>query len=74
MMLKDVRYVLHIRLNPLSVGRLDDEGYNGNFQNNTWKFYKGNLIVAQAEKQNTLYVLHAQLSQNEVNVAAGIVS
>ena len=27
----------------------------------TWKFYKGNLIVARAQKQNTLYVMHARL-------------
>ena len=36
----------------------------------TWKFYKGNLIVARAQKQNTLYVMHARMCQSEANVAA----
>ena len=48
MMLKDVRHVPNISLNLISTGWLDDEGYNGNFRNGTWKFCKGNLIVAHA--------------------------
>ena len=36
----------------------------------TWKFYKGNLIVARAQKQNTVYVMHARLWKSEANVAA----
>ena len=34
------------------------------------KFCKGNLIVARAWKENTLYAMHARLCRNEVNVAA----
>ena len=70
MILKDVHHVLNIRLNLKSARWLDNEGYNGKFRNGTWKFYKGNLIMACARKQNTLYVMHAGLSQNEVNVAS----
>ena len=33
MVLKDVHHVTDIRLNLISTGRLDDKGYNGNFQN-----------------------------------------
>ena len=47
-----------------------DEGYSGTFRNDTWKFGKGNLIVAHARKQSTLYVMHAPLNRNEVNVVA----
>ena len=59
-------------MNLISVGRLDDEGYSGNFRNGTWKFSKQNLIVAHARKENTLYVMHARLSRNEANLAADI--
>ena len=33
------------------------------------KFCKGNLIVAQARKINTLYLMHAWICREEVNVA-----
>ena len=46
--LKDVRYVPDISLNLISIGRLDDEGYIGSFQNGMWNFCKGSLIVARA--------------------------
>ena len=59
MVLKDVCHVPDIRLNLISTRRLDDEGNCGSFQNGSWKFCRGNLIVAHAKKQNTLYVLHA---------------
>ena len=70
MILKEVHHVPDIWLNFKSVGRLVDEGYSGNFRNGTWKFYKGNLIVAHAWKHNTWYVMHAHLSRNKVNMAA----
>ena len=34
------------------------------------KFCKGNLIVARAWKINTLYLMHAQICREEVNVVA----
>jgi hypothetical protein len=48
--LKDVCHVPDVRLNLISVGRLDDEGYSGGFQNGTWKFCQRSLIVARAQK------------------------
>ena len=59
MLLKDVPHVQDIRLNLISIGRLDDEGYSGSFQRGMWKFYKGNLIVSRAQKKNMLYVMPA---------------
>ena len=44
--------------------------HSGSFKRGTWKFYNGNLIVARAQKKNTLYVMHAWLWQTEANVAA----
>ena len=59
MVLTEVHHVPKIRLNLISTDRLDDEGYNGTFKNDTWKFRKGNIIVAHAWKQSALYVMHA---------------
>ena len=70
LLLKDVRHIPEVRLNLISVGRLDDEGYTSSIQNGVMKFNKGNLIMAQARKINTLYLMHARVCQEEVNVAA----
>ena len=48
MVLRDVCHNLEIRLNLISTGRLNDEGYIGSFKNDTLKFSKENLIVARA--------------------------
>ena len=68
--LRKVRHVPNIKLNLISTGRMDDEGYNGSFRNGKWKICKGNLIVARAQKQGTMYVMHAKLCKYEANGAA----
>ena len=55
--LRDVRHVPDIRLNLLSTGKLDDEGYCSTFNQGQWKFSKGSLIVAQGKKSPNLYLL-----------------
>ena len=70
LMLNDVHHVPNVRLNLISVGRLDDVGYNGSFHNGTWKFSKRGLIVTRSQKQNMLYVMHARLCRDEENVVA----
>ena len=70
-MLKEVCHVLEVRLNLMSVGRLDDEGYTGSIRNGVMKFSKGSLIVVRARKINTLYLMHGtRICREEVNVAA----
>ena len=49
---------------------MDDEGYSGSFRNGKWKFCRGNLIVAKAQKQGILYTMHARVCTDEVNVDA----
>ena len=44
--MKDVCHVPEVRVNLISTGWLDDEGYTSSIQNHTLKFCKGNLIVA----------------------------
>ena len=68
--LKDVRHVSEVRLSLISTGQLDDEGYTGSIRNGVMKFSKGSLIVARAWNINTLYLMHAQICQEEVNVVS----
>ena len=69
-MLRDVRHVPKlVRLNMISAGRMDDECYTGSIRNDVMKFCKGTLIVAKARKTNKLYLMHARLCRNEVNMA-----
>ena len=57
LILRNVRHVPDIRLNLISSGILDDDGYAQNAQGGVWKCSKGNLIVARAKKQNIMYVI-----------------
>ena len=70
MLLKNVRHVPEVRLNLISAGRLDDECYTGSIWNGVMKFSKGSLIVARAQKVNTLYLMNARLCPEEVNVVS----
>ena len=70
MLLRDVRHVPEVRLNLISAGPLDDEGYTGSIRNGAMKFSKGSLIVARARKVNTLYLVNARLCPEEVNIAS----
>ena len=69
-LLKDVRHVPEVRLNLISAGRLDDEGYTGSIQNSAMKFSNGSLIMPLARKVNTLYLMNARLCPEEVSVAS----
>ncbi|KAG6395193.1 hypothetical protein SASPL_145834 [Salvia splendens] len=67
LVLRDVRHVPDIRLNIISTGKLDDDGYINHFGEGKWKLIKGSLIAAKGRKQNSLYLMHATLSNGEVN-------
>ena len=74
LVLKNVRHVPDIRLNLISIGRLDDEGFTNSFGESKWKLTKGSLVVVRRKKQNTLYVMEAKLHKGEINVAQRDVS
>ena len=69
LVLRDVRHVPKVPLNLISTGRLDDEGYTSSIRNGVIKFCEGSLIMAEARKTNTLYIMHARLCHREANVA-----
>ena len=56
-MLKDVIYVIDICLNLISIGKLDDDGYNNQFGEAKWKLNKDTLVLAKGKKVNILYVI-----------------
>ena len=70
LLLKDVRHVPEMRLNLISTGKLDDDGYCNYFGEGKWKLTKGSIILAKGRKVNTLYVMEAKLIKEDVNVAA----
>lgn len=67
LVLRDVKHIPDIRLNLISVGKLDDDGYCSIFRNGQWKFTRGAMIVALAQKFSTLYMLDANLSKEIIN-------
>ena len=52
--LKDVRHIVDLQLNLLSIERLDDEGFESRFGGGRWKLIKGSLAVASARKSDEL--------------------
>jgi hypothetical protein len=67
LVLKSVRHVEALRLNIISVGLLDKEGYFSRFGNAHYKLTKGNLIVAKGNIVSVLYHIHAKLFAACVN-------
>ena len=59
MLLKEVRHVAEVRLNLMLANRLDVEGYIGRIRNRVMKFSIGSLIMARAQKINSVYLMHA---------------
>jgi hypothetical protein len=67
--LENVRHVPDIRLNLLSVGKLEDIGLGSYFGEGKWKLTKGSLILARGAKQGCHYVTKTKLCKTEVNIA-----
>jgi hypothetical protein len=69
LVLDDVRHVPDIRLNLLSVGKLDDIRHGSYFGDAKWKLTKGSLIVAKGSKQGRLYVTKTKLCNDVLTIA-----
>ncbi|KAK8974516.1 hypothetical protein V6N11_034226 [Hibiscus sabdariffa] len=68
--LKDFRHASNIRLNLISVGKLDDEGFCNTFSDGQWKLTEGSLVVARGKKSSNLYLMQASTSRDTMNVMA----
>ncbi|KAK8564203.1 hypothetical protein V6N12_036332 [Hibiscus sabdariffa] len=66
--LKNVRHAPDIRLNLISLGKLDDEGFCNTFSDGKWKLTKGSLVVDRGKKSSNLYLMQASTSRDTVNV------
>ena len=69
LILKDVRHVPDLRLNLLSVGKLDDEGSTSVFSKGQWKLTSGSLVQARGKKCCTLYKMQGKICNEELNAA-----
>ena len=67
LVLKSVRHVEALRLNIISIGLLDKDGYLSNFGDEKYKLTKGNLVVAKGNQVLVLYHVIANLSSVSVN-------
>ncbi|BAT87454.1 hypothetical protein VIGAN_05082100 [Vigna angularis var. angularis] len=61
LVLKEVRHVPEIRLNLISVGKLDDAGMNNQFGDGKWKLSRGSMIVARGKKEGSLYCMQGKI-------------
>ena len=69
--LKDVRHVPDLRYNLISCASLENDGLEGKWGKGVMKILKGSLVVFTAEKQNNLYVCHAEPILDFVNSVIG---
>lgn len=72
LVLHNVKHVPDMRLNLISTGLLDDDGYYNNFGNGLWKLTRGSLIVARGKKVSKLYIAHPKISNGMVNVVENV--
>ncbi|KAM1810129.1 hypothetical protein ACFX12_026929 [Malus domestica] len=67
LMLKDVRHIPDIRLNLISIGTLDRQGYYHHIGEGKLKLTKGLMVVARARLCCTLYRSNTKVLKGELN-------
>ncbi|WJX13388.1 hypothetical protein P8452_03779 [Trifolium repens] len=67
LVLKGVKHIPELRFNLLSVGKLDNEGYDNSFSGNEWKLKKGSMVVARGKRNSNLYVVQLGVSKCYIN-------
>ncbi|KAJ0804413.1 putative RNA-directed DNA polymerase [Helianthus annuus] len=68
LVLHNVKHVPDIRLNLISAGLLDNDGYHSTFGDGIWKLTRGSLIVARGKRSSKLYRTHPKISKDSVNL------
>ena len=69
--LKNVHHVERLRLNIISVGQLDEDGYCCSIGASRYKITKGCLVIARGDMEDHLYRLRAKLSKAQVSALRG---
>ncbi|KAD5318290.1 hypothetical protein E3N88_18236 [Mikania micrantha] len=67
LVLHNVKHVPDIRLNLISAGTLDEDGYHNSFGDGNWKLTHGSLIVARGKRASKLYMTHLKISKDSVH-------
>ncbi|GJR54988.1 putative RNA-directed DNA polymerase [Tanacetum coccineum] len=67
LVLHNVKHVPDMRLNIISTGLLDEDGYHNSSGNGLWKVTLGSLIVARGKRESKLYMTHPKISKSIVN-------
>ena len=57
LVLKNVKHIPDIRMNLISTGKLDDEGFCNTFSGGQWKLIKGVMVMARGTKHSSLYLM-----------------
>ena len=60
-MLKNVQHVPKLTKNLMSMGQLDDMGYNIKFHAGSWLVKKGKLFILEGQNFGSLYSLYVSL-------------
>ncbi len=66
MTLKDVRHVEELRLNIVSIGRLDANGYRCTIGDGCYRITKGNMVIAWGDAKDHLYRLKTKPPRERV--------
>ena len=67
--LKEVRHVPEMRLNLISIGKLDETGMINQFGAGRWKLNRGSMVIARGKKEGSLYIMQGKIYKGEMNVA-----
>ncbi|KAJ0797294.1 putative RNA-directed DNA polymerase [Helianthus annuus] len=66
LVLHNVKHVSDIRLNLISAGLLDDDGYHSTFGDGVWKLTRGSLIVARGKQRRVSFKSHPPHRRNNI--------
>jgi len=67
--LKEVKHVPEMRLNLISMGKLDDVDFISHFGTGKWKLEKGNLVIARGLEEGSLYIMQGRIFSGKASVA-----
>ena len=65
--LKNVKHIQDIRMNLISMGKLDDEWFCNTFHDSQWKLTRGSMVVARGKKCSSLYLIQARVIDSSIN-------
>ncbi|KAM3266294.1 hypothetical protein P3L10_003288 [Capsicum annuum] len=68
LVLNNVKHAPDVRLNLISLGNLDDEGYVNTLDASQWKLTRGSMIVDRGHKFSNLYVFQGSISRGLINL------